>query len=158
MAATMASPEMIRGVRKIPLARHADDRGYLTEVLRSDDPHFVRFGQVYVTMRRKGLITAWHAHRLQTDAFYVAKGTCKVGLYDDREDSPTRERYMQVILGEEGEETLLVIPPGVWHGHMPLSETAHLINVVSETYNPEAPDELRRPVDDLEDIWTVRGR
>jgi dTDP-4-dehydrorhamnose 3,5-epimerase-like enzyme len=65
---------------------------------------------------------------------------------------------MQVILGEEGDEALLMIPPGVWHGHMPLSETAHLINIVSEPYNPDAPDELRRPVDELEDIWTVRGR
>ena len=89
---------------------------------------------------------------------YVVKGTAKLGLYDDREESLTRGEYMQVILGEEGEDTLLIIPPLVWHGQMALSEMSYLINVPTELYDYEDPDELRKPVEAFEDIWTVKSR
>ena len=146
---------MIDGVKKIPITRHSDDRGYLSEILRSDDPHFKKFGQVYLTTCRKGVVKAWHAHRVQTDNFFVIKGTAKIGLYDDREGSPTRGQYQVVVLGEEGDNCLLVIPPLLWHGQMALSEMSYLINIPSEPYNRENPDELRRGVGELEDIWTV---
>ena len=149
---------MIDGVKKIPLRRIADDRGYVTEILRSDVEHFQSFGQVYVSSCRQNIIKAWHAHQKQTDHMYVVKGTAKLGLFDDREGSPTRGEYMQVILGEDGEDTLLIIPPLVWHGQMALSEMSYLINVPTEAYNYDVPDELRKPVDSFEDIWTVQSR
>jgi dTDP-4-dehydrorhamnose 3,5-epimerase len=40
---------VIEGVRVRALERHADDRGSLTELLRSDWPEFTRFGQAIVT-------------------------------------------------------------------------------------------------------------
>ena len=40
---------MIEGVKKIQIVRHADDRGYVEEILRRDDPHFEEFGQIYLT-------------------------------------------------------------------------------------------------------------
>ena len=149
---------MIEGVIKTRLSRIADDRGFLTEILRCDDPHFVKFGQVYVTTGRKGVIKAWHAHRLQTDNFYVIKGTAKIGLHDDREESPTKGEYMQVALGEEGKDARLTIPPFVWHGFMSLSQMCYVLNVVSEPYNRENPDELRVPIEAFEDIWTIKNR
>lgn len=149
---------MIEGVKKINLTRHSDDRGWVTEILRSDDEHFLKFGQIYVATCRKGIVKAWHAHRKQTDNFYVVKGTAKIGLYDGRENSPTFGKYMQVILGEEGEDVLLTIPPLVWHGQMGLSETSYLINIPTEVYNREEPDELRKSVEELEDIWSIKNR
>ena len=148
----------IFGVRKVPLTRHADDRGYLVEVLRADDPHFEKFGQAYVSLLRRGVVKAWHAHRRQTDRFFVVSGTSKIGLWDGRPDSPTHGRYQQVILGEHGEEVLLVVPPMVWHGQMSLSEVTFLLNLPTEVYDRENPDELRKGLDELEDIWTVRPR
>jgi dTDP-4-dehydrorhamnose 3,5-epimerase len=148
----------IEGVRRIPLVRHADDRGYLIEVLRASDPHFDRFGQMYVSYVRRGIIKAWHAHQRQTDRMYVVAGTSKIGLYDGRPSSPTFGRYAQVILGDTGEDALLIIPPLVWHGQMSLSEATYLINLPTEVYDPAAPDELRMGLDELEDIWTVRNR
>lgn len=149
---------MIDGVKKIPLKRHADDRGYLIEILRSDSPHFQKFGQVYLTTCRRHVIKAWHAHRRQTDHFYVIKGTVKVGLYDDRPGSPTAGRYQQEVLGEEGQDVLLIIPPLVWHGQMALSGMSYLINIPTEPYQAQEPDELRKKVEELEDIWTIKNR
>lgn len=146
------------GVQKIRVARHADDRGCLTEILRCDQPHYAGFGQVYVSVMRRGVIKAWHAHSEQTDVIYVIKGTAKIGLHDDRPESPTQGSYAQVVLGEEGDDATLVIPPLVWHGVMSLSENICYLNIPSQPYCADHPDELRRSIEDLEDIWTVRDR
>lgn len=148
----------IEGVLRIPLTRHTDDRGYLVEILRETDPHFDRFGQAYVSFMRRGYVKAWHTHRKQTDRFYVVAGTAKIGLWDGRTDSPTHGQYQTVVLGEHATEMLLAIPPGVWHGVMALSETVHLVNLPTEVYNPDQPDELRKGVDELDDVWTVQSR
>jgi len=149
---------MIEGVKKIPLVRHVDDRGWVEEILRADDAHFQKFGQAYVTTCRRGVVKAWHCHRKQTDHFCMISGTGKIGLHDDREGSPTRGEYNTVILGDDGEKVLLVIPPLVWHGQMALSEFTYLLNIPTEPYNSKEPDELRKPVAELDDIWTVKSR
>ena len=101
---------MIDGVQLIPRTRHADDRGFVTEILRSDEDHFRKFGQAYVTACYPGVVKAWHRHVRQIDFFYAVVGTVKVGLYDDREGSPTRGEYQTVMLGESGANAQLVIP------------------------------------------------
>lgn len=141
---------MIEGVQVIPLKRHVDERGYVMEILRSDDLHFKKFGQIYIATCNPGIVKAWHAHRLQTDHFAVVKGNAKVGLYDDRDSSPTRGEKMSLVIGELN-PALVIIPPLVWHGQMALgNEMSILVNIPTEPYNPEEPDELRREPFDLE--------
>ena len=149
---------MIDGVKLIPLKRNADDRGYLVEILRNDDEHYIKFGQVYVSCLRRGIIKAWHKHVKQTDYFYVACGTSKIGLYDDRKESPTLGEYQTVVLGDQGNEALLMIPPMVWHGQMSLSETTLLVNLPTESYDRNNPDEIRAPLEAFKDVWTVKNR
>lgn len=38
----------IRDVRLIPLSTHTDDRGYLLEIIRANDPYLSKFGQIYL--------------------------------------------------------------------------------------------------------------
>ncbi|MBN2326947.1 MAG: dTDP-4-dehydrorhamnose 3,5-epimerase family protein [Candidatus Omnitrophica bacterium] len=149
---------MIDGVKLIPLKKFSDDRGYLIEILRNDDPHFQQFGQIYVSKLRRGIIKAWHKHIMQTDHFYVVSGTSKIGLYDDREGSPTQGQYQTVILGDDGETALLAIPPMVWHGQMSLSDATMLINLPTESYDRQNPDEIRAAVEDFEDVWSINNR
>ena len=149
---------MIDGAKVIPRKRHEDDRGYLTEILRSDDDHFTRFGQAYLTGCHPGVVKAWHKHAKQQDSFYVVRGTMKVGLHDDRDGSPTQGEYQTVVLGERGQDALLVIPAGVWHGMMALGEFSLMLNIPSELYDYDEPDEIRAPFDAFDDIWTVQNR
>ncbi len=149
---------MIDGVQLIPRTRHADDRGYVTEIFRSDEEHFENFGQAYVTACYPGVVKAWHRHAAQTDYFYVVSGTMKVGLYDDRPESPTREQYQVVILGERGDNAQLVIPAGLWHGMMALETFTVMLNIPDAVYNHDDPDEERVPWDAFDDIWTVKNR
>ena len=134
---------MIAGVIIRPLPKHVDERGYLMEILRDDDPEFVKFGQVYVSTCYPGIVKAWHGHARQTDYFCVVKGNAKIGLWDRRPESPTQGETMSVVIGEHN-PCLVVIPPGVWHGQMAVgTEMSILINVPTEHYDREGPDELR---------------
>ncbi len=139
---------MIDGVQIKDLTRHLDERGYVMEILRSDDPLFQRFGQVYVSACFPGMIKAWHAHERQTDCFCCLQGNVKIGLYDDRPDSPTNGQADAVVIGVL-RPRIVMVPPGIWHGFMAVGdETAVVLNVPNEVYVHENPDELRRPCDD----------
>ncbi len=150
---------MIEGVRTKSLRLIPDDRGYLMEILRDDDDLFMGFGQCYVSATYPGIVKAWHAHEVQTDTFCCVSGTVKVGLWDGREDSPTYGETNAFVIGELN-RTAVQIPPGVWHGWVCLgTELSVVLNVPTEHYNYDQPDELRRPWDDPEIAfeWHVKG-
>jgi len=50
---------MIEKVEVRTLKPHVDERGYLCEILRSDDDIFEKFGQCYVSLNYPGVIRAW---------------------------------------------------------------------------------------------------
>ena len=64
---------MIHGVLTKPLKVIPDERGWLMEMLRDDDPFFQRFGQVYLTVVYPEVVKGWHYHKKQTDHFVVVK-------------------------------------------------------------------------------------
>jgi len=106
---------MIDGVKIKNLRIIADERGYLMEMLRSDDEIFRAFGQVYLSVVYPGVVKGWHYHKKQTDYFVVVKGMTKVVLYDDRKDSATFGQIKEIFMGQLN-PVLLAIPPLVWHG------------------------------------------
>ncbi len=129
-----------RQLRLIP-----DERGFLMEMLRSDWPEFEQFGQVYVTAVYPGVVKGWHYHKKQADHFICVSGMAKVVLYDGREDSPTQGEINEFFIGERN-PMLVKIPKGVYHGFKGISPAVTLIvNVPTERYNYEEPDEYRLP-------------
>ena len=149
---------MIHGVAVKKLVRHADERGYLMEMLREDDAVFERFGQSYVALNYPGVVRAWHYHREQTDHFVAVKGMVKVALYDAREGSATHGEVQEFFLGDNN-PMLLKIPPGVFHGYKTIgTEPSLLVNFPTHTYNRAQPDEYRVPWDspDVPYDWEVK--
>ncbi len=133
----------IDGAAFHPLKMIPDERGNLMEVLRSDAPHFQKFGQAYVTTAYPGVTKAWHYHKIQTDHFCVLSGMMKIVLYDNRADSPTKGEINEFFMGERN-FGLLIIPPGVHHGFKCISTSEALVlNLPTETYNYDQPDEYR---------------
>ena len=134
---------MIDGVKTKKLKLIPDERGYLMEMLRSDDEIFKRFGQVYLTVAYDGVVKGWHYHKKQTDNFVVVRGMIKVVLYDQREKSPTKGEVNEFFLGELN-PMLLVIPPDIVHGMKAVGgQAGYLINCPDQAYNHETPDEYR---------------
>ena len=134
---------LIEGVQTKPLRVIPDERGFLMEMLRNDDPIFKKFGQVYVSMAYPGVVKGWHYHKVQTDYFVIVTGMMKVVLYDRRDGSPTHGRVNEFFLGEQN-PTLLTIPPGVLHGMKCIGPApAMLVNIPTEAYCYDSPDEYR---------------
>ena len=135
--------QLIDGVRTKTLSVHADERGRIVEMLRSDDEFFERFGQAYLTTAYPGVVKAWHYHKKQVDRFVCVHGMMKVVLYDDREGSPTRGLLNEFFLGVH-HPLLLRIPAGVYHGFKCISECeALIVNIPTEVYHYAEPDEFR---------------
>lgn len=134
---------MIDGVKVKELRVIPDERGRLMEILRNDEELFMEFGQVYMTTTYPEVVKAWHMHKKQTDNVVCIQGMIKLALYDPREDSPTYNDVNEFYLGVHN-PILVQIPPEVYHGWMCVSEEeAVIVNVPTETYNYQKPDEHR---------------
>ncbi len=151
---------MIDGVKVTKLRAIPDERGRLMEMFRSDDEDFERFGQVYLTTAYAGVVKAWHYHKKQTDNFVCVQGMMKVALYDARKDSPTRGEVNEFFLGVWN-PIRVRIPKGVYHGFKCISTgEAMIVNVPTEVYNYDEPDEHRLPAhtDEIPYDWGREDR
>lgn len=134
---------MIEGVKLKDLKPIPDERGRVMEILRADDEVFEKFGQVYMTTAYPGVVKAWHYHKLQTDNMAVIKGMMKIVVYDSRKGSPTYGEVNEFFLGDHNFK-LIHIPKMIYHGFKCIGrEEAVVINVPTEPYNHERPDEYR---------------
>ena len=75
---------MIEGVVLHPLRQFIDDRGRTMHMLRNDDPHFRKFGEIYFSGVQRGKIKGWYRHREKTLNYAVPAGLIRVVIYDDR--------------------------------------------------------------------------
>lgn len=134
---------MIEGVKTKPLRVIPDERGRLMEILRADENLFLKFGQAYMTTTYPGVVKAWHKHEKQTDNVACVQGMIKLALYDPREDSPTFKEVNEFYIGIHN-PMLVQIPPDIYHGWMCVGEEeAIIVNIPTEVYNYEGPDEQR---------------
>ncbi len=139
---------LIEGVRVRLAITHPDDRGDLCEVFSTawgfDDEPMV---YAYFASVRPGKTKGWVKHLLQADRLFMALGSFRVVLYDDRPDSPTYQK-LNVLNFSDRKRGLVRIPPGVFHavqnvGH----EDAHFVNSPTRAYNHAQPDKYRLPLD-----------
>lgn len=148
----------IQEVACVPLKVNVDDRGYLIEIVHATDPFLKKFGQVYlVGNRTKGIIRAYHKHDILWDYFFISHGAAKFILVDDRLGSPTYW-HMNIFILSEINPSVLVVPPGVYHGWISLEDDTQMVSTGSELYNKEKPDEVRISPDTFGDVWAVKGR
>ena len=140
----------IEGVETKELKIIKDERGFLMEMLRNDEPIFQKFGQVYLSVCNPGFAKGWHYHKKQTDLFVVVKGNGKIVMYDNRPESRTRGQVNEFIIGENN-PVLVTIPPYVIHGMSPADgNPIYLVNCCTEPYDRKNPDEYRLPFDSKE--------
>lgn len=149
---------MIEGARLVELEPNVDDRGYLIEIIRASDEHFTEFGQVYIVGNfAKGTVRAFHKHSTLWDWFFISHGSAKFVLIDDRQESKTYKN-IEIFVVSSRNPSLVVVPPGVFHGWMSLEDDTQMVSIASELYNRKQPDEIRVPPGSFGDFWSVKGR
>ena len=111
-------------------------------MLRSDDPHFERFGEIYFSTVYAGVVKGWKKHRQLTANYACIHGRIRIVLYDDREGSPTRGGLQNAVVGP-AEYALVVIPKGIWHGFQGIAEPVSILaNCSTEPYDPAELERL----------------
>jgi dTDP-4-dehydrorhamnose 3,5-epimerase len=146
---------VIDGVHKVPLRRIPDERGTVHHMLKSTDPHFLGFGEIYFTTIYRGVVKGWHRHREMTLNYAVPHGRIKLVLFDDREGSATRGQLEEHFLGPD-DYSLVQIPPGVWNGFKGMTETALVANCCTHPHNMSRSDRLDPFDNDLPYDWALR--
>ena len=147
---------MIDGVQVIPLRRIPDERGTIFHMLRSTDPHFRQFGEIYFSTVYMGAIKGWHKHVDMTLNYVCIHGRIKEVLYDDRADSPTKGEVMEVFLGPDN-YSLLIVPPGVWNGFKGMSDPYAIVaNCCTHAHDPSRTTRLDPFENDIPYDWGIK--
>jgi len=149
---------MIDGVLVHPLKKIPDERGAVMHMLRCDDPHFERFGEIYFSVVYPGVVKGWHVHSRMTLNYAVVSGVIKLVLYDDRADSPTRGEVQELFVGDSN-YVLVRVPPRVWNGFKGVGVTPAIVANCATI--PHDPDEITRldPGDpQIPYDWSLRER
>ena len=143
----------IGGVVIRDLSRHSDNRGWLTELFRSDEsPKELLPVMGYVSSTEPGIVRGPHEHREQTDHFcFVGPSTFRVYLWDNRKDSPTFGNRIVLEAGAE-QPKAMIIPPGVVHAYKNIGITqGWIFNLSNRLYAGEGRkgkvDEIRHEND-----------
>ena len=137
-------------VRRFPLRRHEDDRGWFAELARASalpKP----FVQANLSHSRKGVIRGLHYHeRGQDDLFVCLSGMVRIVVLD-RESG-------EVFTEDIGDDNpvALYVPGTLAHGYEALSDCLFAYLVTSE-YDPADPDEHGVPWDDerVRHLWST---
>ncbi len=125
---------MIEGLRRFPLERRADDRGWFSELARASAlPKPIR--QLNLSRSRKGVLRGLHYHeRGQDDLFVCLAGMVRVVVLDRTTDEAFSED-----IGDDNPVAIYV--PGVHaHGYEALTD-ALFAYLVTEEYDAVDPDE-----------------
>ena len=147
---------MIDGAHVIPLKRIPDERGTVYHMLRSTDPHFRQFGEIYFSTVYRGVIKGWHRHRDMTLNYACIFGRIKLVIYDDREGSPTKGELQEVFLGPDN-YVLVIIPPGVWNGFKGMSDPYAIVaNCCTHPHDPSRSERLDPFENHIPYDWAVR--
>ena len=124
-----------------------DERGFVTEIFRSDWLDFFDNSlpkQVNFSKSEPGVIRAWHRHKNnQIDFFTVLKGKMKICVYDDDKNSSTFGKLVEII-ADENHLQIIKVPGHFWHGTKTLgTESSYTVYFINNLYNYENPDEER---------------
>jgi dTDP-4-dehydrorhamnose 3,5-epimerase len=141
---------MIEGLRRLPLVRRADERGWFSELVRASGlPKPIR--QVNLSRSRQGVVRGLHYHeRGQDDLFVCLEGMVRVVVLE----RTTGEAFWEDI-GDDNPVAIYV--PGIHaHGYEALTD-ALFAYLVTEEYDPADPDEKGVPWDDprIRHLWSV---
>ena len=149
---------MIDGVLIHPLRQIPDERGRVMHMLKSTDPHFERFGEIYFSMVYPGVVKGWHRHARMTINYAVVVGMIKLVLYDDRPHSPTHRQLQEIFVGEAC-YCLVKVPPRIWNGFKGIGTAPAIVaNCATTPHDPSEMERLDPMASHIPYDWSLKHR
>lgn len=117
---------MINGVGIYPRQKFCNDQGCVYKMIQDDDVFFERFGEIYFSFIKPGVIKGWNIHTRMDVNMACVNGTVLLVLYDRRPDSSSTGVIQEIIIGER-DYCLVHIPHGVAFSWKALDDKSALI-------------------------------
>jgi len=142
----------IKDIQLTPLKQIFHPQGNIFHGLKKSEPGYVNFGEAYFSSINQGEIKPWKKHLKMTLNLIVPVGEIQFVLFDDREDSITRNNFMEIVLSPQN-YCRLTIPPYIWIAFKGLSSGLNLLlNIADIEHDPS--EIMRLGLDDIKyDSW-----
>jgi dTDP-4-dehydrorhamnose 3,5-epimerase len=131
-----------------PLRRIRVEGGDVLHGMKTSDPGYVDFGEVYFSLIEEGAIKAWKRHLRMTLNIVVPLGAVIYAFADEqgtiREELVSENRYVR-----------LTVPPGIWFGFKGLNTPYSIMMNVADI--PHDPTEIeRKTMDQIKYDWKLK--
>lgn len=142
---------MMDGLLLSPLKIINHDKGNIFHGLKASDESYAGFGEAYFSVVVGGEIKGWKKHLEMTLNLIVPIGSIRFVALDDRDGSPTKDQWFEVVLGQDNYQRL-TIPPGVWLAFQGIKGGQNmLLNIASVEHDPS--EALSIPLEKLSYEW-----
>lgn len=144
---------IISGVLVTPLREIDTPGGNVFHAIKASDAGYCGFGEAYFSTAQPGKIKPWKRHNRMTLNLVVPIGKIRFILYDERTDSPSKNMFAEVVLGNPGHYARLTVPPGIWMAFQGIAEqTSWLLNVADLPHDLAEAD--RRLLNEIPYDWS----
>lgn len=126
----------IEGVLLTPLKKIHHPKGDVFHGMKKSDVGYSGFGEAYFSTINFEDTKPWKKHMEMTLNFVIPIGDIRFVIYDDRENSVTKNNFFDVILGEHNYQRI-TIPPGLWVAFSGVGKTYNLLlNLANLEHDP----------------------
>ncbi len=127
---------MIEGLFVTPLKQIEHPKGNIFHALKSSEESFFQFGEAYFSTVLFNDIKGWKKHLIMQLNLIVPVGEIKFVIYDERENSKTKNEFFEINLSKDN-YCRLTIPAGVWVAFQGRDPGLNmLLNIASIEHDP----------------------
>ncbi len=142
---------MLEGVVVTPLKRIYNPLGDVFHGMKKSDAGYAGFQEAYFSTIKYGTIKSWKKHLRMTLNIIVPVGRIRFVLYDDRPESLTKGKFMEITLSPDN-YTRLTIPPNIWLAFIGEGEPVNLLlNIANLEHDPD--EMIRKDLDSIKYVW-----
>jgi len=142
----------VSGVILTPLKQIFHPKGDVFHGMKASDLGYDGFGEAYFSTIHCDDIKPWKRHLRMTLNFVIPVGKIRFVIYDDRTDSPTKNSFFDVTLGE-GNYQRITIPAEVWVAFRGIGTGLNLLlNIASIEHDP-TEIERKEKLEDIKYDW-----
>ena len=133
---------VIEGVTVSPEKRITNPKGDIFHAMKSSSQGFSGFGEAYFSIINPGVIKGWKRHRSATLNLVVPVGLVRFVVFDDRPESMSVGKFLDITIGGVN-NARLTVSPGLWVAFTGIGDGLHmLLNISSEEHDPAEADNI----------------
>lgn len=142
---------MIDGVIISPQKIIETPGGDVFRGIKAGDTGYAGFGEAYFSTVEYGVVKGWKRHKKMTLNLLVPVGEIRFVVYDDRVDSSTYKKFLDISISRAN-YSRLTVPPMIWMAFQGVGkEMSMLLNVASIAHDPNEAD--AKQISEIEYDW-----